>query len=172
LVNNSQVRNKGYNNYKSMTEKIYDIIVIGAGSGGLSVGLTMNKLGFKVLMIAKTDKEIGGDCLNDGCVPSKALIHVSRIVKNAKTATAFGVNINGRPDLKKAFDYVHQRQEIIRKHENAEALRESGIAIALGEAKFTGKNEVEVNNTKYIGKNIVIATGSIPRIFRHTLFKC
>ncbi len=57
-----------------MIEKIYDIIVIGAGSGGLSVGLTMNKLGFKVLMIAKSDKEIGGECLNDGCVPSKALI--------------------------------------------------------------------------------------------------
>jgi pyruvate/2-oxoglutarate dehydrogenase complex dihydrolipoamide dehydrogenase (E3) component len=77
-----------------MIEKIYDIIVIGAGSGGLSVGLTMNKLGFKVLMIAKTDKEIGGECLNDGCIPSKALNHVSRIVKNAKTATEFGLNLN------------------------------------------------------------------------------
>ena len=114
-----------------MIEKIYDIIVIGAGSGGLSVGLTMNKLGFKVLMIAKTDKEIGGECLNDGCVPSKALIHVSRIVKNAKTATEFGLSITGKTDIKKAIDYVHERQEIIRKHENAKALRERGIDIAL-----------------------------------------
>ena len=73
-----------------MEENIYDIIVIGAGSGGLSVGLTMNEFGFKVLMIAKTDMDIGGECLNDGCVPSKALIHVSRIIKDAKTATAFG----------------------------------------------------------------------------------
>ena len=146
-----------------MIEKIYDIIVIGAGSGGLSVGLTMNKLGFKVLMIAKTDKEIGGECLNDGCVPSKALIHVSRIVKNAKTATAFGLSITGKPDIKKAIDYVHERQEIIRKHENAKALRERGIDIALGEAKFTGKKEVEINKIKYKGKNIVIATGSTPR---------
>lgn len=162
MIGKSKSGKKGCNNYKSMTEKIYDIIVIGAGSGGLSVGLTMNKLGFKVLMISKTDKEIGGECLNDGCVPSKALIHVSRIVKNAKTATAFGMCINGRPDLKKAIEYVHQRQEIIRKHENAEALCDSGIAIALGEAKFTGNNEVEVNNTKYKGKNIVIATGSKP----------
>ena len=146
-----------------MIENIYDIIVIGAGSGGLSVGLTMNKLGFKVLMIAKTDQEIGGECLNDGCVPSKALIHVSRILKNAKTATAFGLNITGKPDIKKAIDYVHERQEIIRKHENAKALSESGIDVALGEAKFTGKKEVEVNNKKYTGKNIVIATGSKPR---------
>ncbi len=146
-----------------MIEKIYDIIVIGAGSGGLSVGLTMNKLGFKVLMIAKTDKEIGGECLNDGCVPSKALIHISKIIKNAKTATEFGLSINGRPNIKKAIDYVHERQEIIRKHENAKELRERGIDVALGEAKFTGKKEVEVNNTKYKGKNIVIATGSKPR---------
>ncbi|MEP7145567.1 MAG: NAD(P)/FAD-dependent oxidoreductase [bacterium] len=146
-----------------MTNRIYDIIVIGTGSGGLSVGLTMNKLGFKVLMIAKTDKEIGGECLNDGCVPSKALIHVSKIVKNAKMATAFGLSINGRPDIKKAINYVHERQEIIRKHENAKALRETGIDIVLGEAKFTGKIEVEVNNKNYTGKKIVIATGSKPR---------
>lgn len=63
-----------------MTEHEYDIIVIGCGSGGLSVGLFMNKAGFKVLMISKTDKSIGGDCLNDGCVPSKSLLHVSKIL--------------------------------------------------------------------------------------------
>jgi len=48
-----------------MISKIYDIVVIGAGSAGLSVGLTMNTLGFKVLMIAKTDRKIGGECLNN-----------------------------------------------------------------------------------------------------------
>ncbi len=131
-----------YEILKNMGNKNYDIIVIGAGSGGLSVGLTMNKLGFKVLMIAKSDKEIGGECLNDGCVPSKALIHVSRIIKNAKTATEFGLSITGKPDIKKAIDYVHERQEIIRKHENAKTFRESGIDVVLGEAKFTGKKEV------------------------------
>ena len=146
-----------------MVEKMYDIIVIGAGSAGLSVGLTMNKFGFKVLMIAKTDKEIGGECLNDGCVPSKALIHVSRIVKNAKKASAFGLSITGTPDFKKAIDYVYEKQEIIRKHENAKSIRESGVDIVLGEAKFIGKKEVEVNNVKYKGQNIVIATGSKAR---------
>lgn len=146
-----------------MVENNFDIVVIGAGSGGLSVGLTMNKFGFKVLMIAKTDKDIGGDCLNDGCVPSKALIHVSRIIHNSKLASAFGLNINGRPDIKKAIDYVYQRQEIIRKHENAKWLSERGITVALGEAKFTARKEVEVNGKKYTGKNIVIATGSKPR---------
>lgn len=146
-----------------MSEKIYDIIVIGAGSAGLSVGLTMNKFGFKVLMIAKTEQEIGGECLNDGCVPSKALIHLSRIIKTAKKATAFGLKVTGNPDFKKAIDYIKERQEIIRKHEDAKTLREEGIDLALGEAKFTGKKEVEVNNKKFSGKNIVIATGSKPR---------
>ncbi|WP_373518811.1 NAD(P)/FAD-dependent oxidoreductase, partial [Pricia sp.] len=146
-----------------MSSKMYDIIVIGAGSAGLSVGLTMNTLGFKVLMIAKTDHEIGGECLNDGCVPSKALIHVAKILRQAKKAEAFGLHLTGKTDLKKVMDYVTQRQEIIRKHENATELCEQGIDIALGEAKFTGKKEVTVNNIKYKGKNIVIATGSKSR---------
>ncbi len=146
-----------------MIENIYDIIVMGAGSGGLSVGLTMNKFGFKVLMIAKSDKEIGGECLNDGCVPSKALIHVSRIAHQAKIAADFGLEVNGKIDLKKVIGYVEGRQEIIRLHENAAWLKNQGIDVALGEARFINKNEIEVNDKKYIGKKIVIATGSKPR---------
>ncbi|MGH7238358.1 MAG: FAD-dependent oxidoreductase, partial [Candidatus Saccharimonadales bacterium] len=69
-----------------MTNQDYDIIVIGAGSGGLSIGLFMNQAGFRVLMISKTDKDIGGDCLNDGCVPSKAMIHVAKFIHYAKEA--------------------------------------------------------------------------------------
>ena len=145
-----------------MIEKIYDIIVIGAGSGGLSVGLTMNKLGFKVLMIAKTDREIGGDCLNDGCVPSKALIHVARIAHAAKTASHFGLEVNGKVDIKKAIEYVFSRQEIIREHEDAKALRNQGINVALGEAKFINDKQVDVDGIVYEGKKNVIATGSLP----------
>jgi len=107
-----------------MSDKIYDIIIIGAGSGGLSVGLFMRKAGFKVLMISKSDKDIGGDCLNDGCVPSKALIHVSRIVHEAKVAAHFGLEVTGKTDIKKAINYVYQRQEIIRVHENASWLQD------------------------------------------------
>ncbi len=146
-----------------MNKNNYDIIVIGAGSGGLSVGLTMNAFGLNVLLMAKSDKDIGGDCLNDGCVPSKALIHVSRILHDAKTAAQFGLNVDGKGDIKKAIDYVYQRQEIIRTHENAKWLSGLGITVELGEASFSGKNEIEVNGKKFYGKNIVIATGSKPR---------
>jgi pyruvate/2-oxoglutarate dehydrogenase complex dihydrolipoamide dehydrogenase (E3) component len=146
-----------------MNGNIYDIIIIGAGSGGLSIGLFMNKAGFKVLMIAKTDKDIGGDCLNEGCIPSKALIHVAKIVHSAKLAHEFGLHVSGKVDIKKAINYVYQRQEIIRVHENAKWLKEKGIDVELGEAKFSDKNEIEVNEKKFRGKKIVIATGSKPR---------
>src|SRR5665213_2299611 len=146
-----------------MDEKIYDIIVIGSGSGGLTVGLFMAKAGFKVLMISKADADIGGDCLNDGCVPGKALIHVSRIAHNARIASYFGLEVIGKLDIKKAMNYVYERQEIIRVHENAQWLRDQGVDVALGNASFTDKNEIEVNGEKYTGKKIVIATGSKPK---------
>ncbi len=144
----------------------YDIIVIGAGSGGLSVGLFMAKLGLKVLMAAKTDRDIGGECLNDGCVPSKALIHVSRIAYNAKLAVEFGLNINGKIDIQNALQYVYSKQEIIREHENARWLHEQGIEVLLGEAKFSGNDEIEVDGRKFRSNKIVLATGSKPRKLR------
>ena len=146
-----------------MQDKTFDIIVIGSGSGGLSVGLFMAKAGFSTLMISKSDKDIGGDCLNDGCVPSKAFIHVAKIVHSAQEANKFGLQVSGVADMKKVMDYVYQRQEDIRQHENAAWLQEQGVDVALGNAHFTAKNEVEVDGKKYKGKKIVIATGSTPR---------
>ncbi|MEP7254102.1 MAG: FAD-dependent oxidoreductase [Ginsengibacter sp.] len=146
-----------------MNEDLYDIIVIGCGSGGLSVGLFMAKAGFKTLMVSKSDRDIGGDCLNDGCVPSKAIIHVAKIIRNAKESENFGLQVNGNVDIKKVVDYIYDRQEDIRKHENASWLREQGVDVALGDAHFTSKNEIEVDGKKYNGQKIVIATGSKPR---------
>jgi len=146
-----------------MEDKKYDIIVIGCGSGGLSIGLFMGMAGFKVLMISKTDHSIGGDCLNDGCVPSKAFIHIAKIAHQAKEASNFGLELNGSIDIKKAINYVYQRQEIIREHENAAWLREQGVDVALGEAHFTDRDEIEVDGKRFKGKKIVIATGSQPR---------
>nr|WP_276902649.1 NAD(P)/FAD-dependent oxidoreductase [Pedobacter kyonggii] len=148
-----------------MEKHEFDIIVIGAGSGGLSVGLFMNQAGFKVLMISRSDSEIGGDCLNDGCVPSKALIHVAKIVKQARDATQFGLAVDGKVDIKKVIGYIRSKQSFIRKHESAHWLRDQGITVALGIASFTGKKEIKVNGQLYSGKKIVIATGSKPRKF-------
>lgn len=146
-----------------MKQNNCDIIIIGAGSGGLSVGLFLAKVGLNVTMIVKSDRDVGGECLNDGCVPSKALIHVARQVQAARDAQSFGLTLNGEVDLQKAIGYVHARQDIIRKHENAAWLSEQGVNVVLGEASFAGRHEVTVNGEKYSAKKIVLATGSKPR---------
>jgi pyruvate/2-oxoglutarate dehydrogenase complex dihydrolipoamide dehydrogenase (E3) component len=143
--------------------KEYDIIVIGAGSGGLNIAGFMNRAGFKVLLIDKSDRSIGGDCLNTGCVPSKALIHVARLLKNTKEANRFGLTVNGRADINKVLGYVKEKQEVIRVHENAEHFHKIGIDVALGEARFAGSDFVTVENRTYRGKKIILATGSHPR---------
>lgn len=146
-----------------MQEKMYDIIVIGSGSGGLSVGLFMGLAGFKVLMVSRSDHSIGGDCLNDGCVPSKSFIHVAKIAHQAKQAANFGLAVSGHIDIKKATQYIYDRQELIREHENAGWLKKQGVDVALGDAYFTGRDEIEVAGKKYRAKKIVIATGSKPK---------
>ncbi|MGH7799860.1 MAG: dihydrolipoyl dehydrogenase family protein [Thermodesulfobacteriota bacterium] len=143
--------------------KEYDIIIIGAGSGGLNIAGFMNRAGFKVLLIDKSDRRIGGDCLNSGCVPSKALIHVARLLKDAKEASRFGLTVNGKADIKRVLGYVKEKQEVIRVHENAEHFRKIGMDVVLGEARFAGPDSVTVGNETYRGKKIILATGSRPR---------
>ncbi len=147
----------------SNTKKEYDIIVIGAGSGGLNIAGFMNTVGFKVLLIDKSDKSIGGDCLNFGCVPSKAFIHVARQVADARASGDFGLDVRGDVDMKAVMDYVRSRQDIIREHENASHFREKGMDVALGYARFTGPQTVSVGEEEYTARKIVIATGSHPR---------
>jgi pyruvate/2-oxoglutarate dehydrogenase complex dihydrolipoamide dehydrogenase (E3) component len=77
--------------------------------------------------------------------PVKQFIHVAKIAHNARQAENFGMQVTGKPDIKKAMDYVYGRQEIIRVHENARWLREQGIDVALGEAHFTKADEIEVD---------------------------
>jgi pyruvate/2-oxoglutarate dehydrogenase complex dihydrolipoamide dehydrogenase (E3) component len=88
---------------------------------------------------------------------------VSRIAHDAVLASNFGLEISGKIDIKKAINYVYERQEKIRVHENAAWLQQQGVDLALGNARFSGKNEIEVNGKKYTGKKIVIATGSKPK---------
>ncbi|MEO7311895.1 MAG: FAD-dependent oxidoreductase [Chitinophagaceae bacterium] len=145
-----------------MDRRKSDIIIIGAGSGGLSVGLFLAKVGIKVTMIVRSDADVGGECLNDGCIPSKALIHVARQMHAARQAEAYGLKVTGAIDIQKAFGYVHARQDIIRKHENAAWLTEQGIHVVLGEARFAGTHEVTVNGQVYTAPKILLATGSKP----------
>jgi len=146
-----------------METQRFDIIIIGAGSGGLNIASFMNRIGKRVLLIDKSDEHIGGDCLNFGCVPSKALIHVAREVKAAAEASRFGVTTTGALSWPLVRDYIKKRQDVIREHENRAWFESKGITVVLGEAYFSGSQTVMVSGVAYTAKKIVLATGSRPR---------
>jgi len=144
----------------------YDIICIGAGSAGLNIASFTNRIGLKTLLVDKTDKNIGGDCLNFGCVPSKALIHISKLFHEANQASEFGLRTSGIADIQKVMKYIDNKKEYIREHENADYFKKKGMDVALGTAKFINKNTIEINNKQYSAKKIIIATGSRPRLLK------
>ena len=143
--------------------KKYDSIVIGAGSGGLNVAVFMANIGLQTLLIEKTDQDIGGDCLNFGCVPSKALIHIAQQVYAGTQSQRFGMNLGGEIDWAEVKDYITRKKDEIREHENADYFRNQGLDVVLGEARLTGRQSVSVGEEDFQAKNIILATGSYPR---------
>lgn len=147
----------------------YDLLAIGAGSAGLGMAIAMKRLGFNVLLIDRDEARIGGDCLNDGCVPSKAMIHVSRLIHNARRSQPFGWKAEGNTDLAAVMQYVRKQQDIIRERENAHYLREKeGLDVEIGTARFVSETELEITHhdgttARTSAKNIVLCTGSIPQ---------
>lgn len=145
--------------------KTYDLIAIGAGSGGLGATAIARTLGLKTLLIEAKAQNIGGDCLNYGCVPSKALIHISRLAQAAHESTAYGLKVEGEISFAKALNHVHKAQQRIRDHENVAWLEaQAHQDVAIGWAKFVNEHTVEVNGQQYSAQRIVLATGSRPRM--------
>ncbi|MGK0209029.1 MAG: pyruvate/2-oxoglutarate dehydrogenase complex dihydrolipoamide dehydrogenase (E3) component [Patescibacteria group bacterium] len=142
----------------------FDLIVIGAGAGGLNIASFMTKVGFKVLLVDRTDENIGGECLNTGCVPSKALIHVAKVVHDAKAAKQFNLRVMGDVHFPTVMKYVNDKVETIRVHENADYFIKMGMHVALGIARFIGRRSIMVNGSIYTGKKIIVATGSRARM--------
>ncbi|AVR45100.1 mercuric reductase [Christiangramia fulva] len=145
-----------------MNKDKYDLIVLGAGSGGLGAALGINKLGLNVLLIDRNAEKLGGECLNTGCVPSKALIHLAKQIQSARNARKLGLELSGEVSIAKIKDYVQEKQKAIKAHENLEYLQGEGIDVELGEASFHSKNSIQVNGNIFQARNIIIATGSYP----------
>ena len=152
-----------YKKFRKLEKNEFDIIVIGAGSGGLNIAGFMNRAGFRTLLISKKEADIGGDCLNFGCIPSKAMIHIARTVAKARESRKFGIETVGKAEMSLVKKYIKEAQEKIRKHENADYFRKQGMEVAIGNAKFVSAAEVEVAGKKYRGRKIILATGSTPR---------
>ncbi|MFK8056056.1 MAG: NAD(P)/FAD-dependent oxidoreductase [Saprospiraceae bacterium] len=150
----------------STSAKTYDLIAIGGGSGGLGATAIARTIGLETLLIDANANNIGGDCLNYGCVPSKALIHVSRLAQAARESESFGLEVGGAISFAKALQHVHAAQQHIRDHENVAWLEaQAHQDVAIGWAKFVDRNTVEVDGQQYSARRIVLATGSRPRKF-------
>lgn len=145
--------------------KKYDLIVIGGGAGGLTVAAGAASLGAKVALIEK-NKELGGDCLHYGCVPSKALITAAKEVHHTfQTAQKFGLEIKGTADIADAMIRVKEAIAHIQEHDSKERFAKLGIDVYEGKGSFRGAHQVRIDHDETIeGKRIVIATGSRPNI--------
>lgn len=141
----------------------YDIIVIGGGSGGLVVAAAAAQLKAKVALIERD--RLGGDCLWFGCVPSKSLIHASRIAYQVKNAAKFGIYTHP-PEIEfpKAIGHVQQVIANIQPHDSPERFRSLGVEVIFGEGKFIDAKTFEVDDKKLTARAFVIATGSRPTI--------
>ncbi len=138
-----------------------DICVIGAGSGGLSVAAGAAQMGVKVVLIEKG--KMGGDCLNAGCVPSKALIAASHAADQVRHAGRFGINGHEPEiDFLKVHDHVHGVIAAIAPHDSVERFEGLGVDVIQGAARFTGRREVEADGRRIRARRFVIATGSSP----------
>ncbi len=140
-----------------------DICIIGAGSGGLVVAAVAAQLGVETILIER-DK-MGGDCLNTGCVPSKALLAAAHAAENARSSSRFGIQAgNLSIDGKSVFDHVQRAIDQIAPHDSVERFEEYGVNVILGEGKFSGLGEVTVGEQKIRARRFVVATGSGPLV--------
>ena len=136
----------------------FDLVIVGGGSGGYACALRSAQLGKSVALI-EADK-VGGTCLHKGCIPTKALLHSAEIADGAREGERFGVKstFNG---IDMAGVNTYKDGVISRLHKGLQGLIKSrAITYIEGHGKLVSTNTVEVNGEKYVGKNIVLATGS------------
>ena len=141
----------------------FDLIVVGAGPGGYEAALHAAKLGLKTAVVER--QEVGGTCLNRGCIPTKALLHASTVYEEAKSGAALGVNAEGLTyDLSAMFAYKAQVVEKLRG--GIESLfKAAKVTLLRGTGTLTATNTISVsgeNEGVYTAQNILLATGSVP----------
>jgi len=147
--------------YEKPTSFDCNIVVIGAGSGGLVASYIAAAVKAKVTLIER--HKMGGDCLNTGCVPSKALIRSARFLAHAKRAQEYGFkSMQAEFDFAQVMERVNGVIEKVAPHDSIERYTGLGVDVIEGEARITAPYTVEVNGDTLTSKNIVIATGARP----------
>ncbi|MFP4600754.1 MAG: FAD-containing oxidoreductase, partial [Persicimonas sp.] len=146
-------------------EERYNMVVIGAGTGGLVTAAAVAGLGGKVALVE--EHLMGGDCLNFGCVPSKALLRAARAVAELGRAEELGVRVRGEVevDFEAVMERVRSLRAHISHHDSAERFAdELGVDVFLGRGRFTGPDTVKVGDTELNFARACIATGAQPSV--------
>lgn len=139
----------------------YDLVILGAGSGGYAAALRGSQLGLKVALIERD--LLGGTCLHRGCIPTKALLHAGEIADGVRESSHFGVQANlqgiDMPQVNTYKDSV-----VNRLHKGLQGLvKHRGVDYITGDGKFIAPNAVKVGDQTFTGKNVLLATGSFPK---------
>lgn len=139
----------------------FDLVILGGGSGGYACALRSAQLGKSVVLIE--EGKLGGTCLHRGCIPTKALLHSGEIADNSREASHYGVNAQflsmDMPAVNAYKDGV-----VSRLYKGLQGLVKSrNITFVEGHGRLVSPKTVEVNGEKYVGKNVVLATGSYAR---------
>ena len=138
---------------------LYDVAIIGAGSAGLSVAAAAAQFGEKVVLFEKG--EMGGDCLNTGCVPSKALLAAAKAAQAHRSSTVFGV-VADEPKIifAKVMAHVENVIKTIEPHDSQERFEALGVTVVRAPVRFKSVSSLEAKGKTYGARRIVIATGS------------
>ncbi|MBW1888521.1 MAG: FAD-dependent oxidoreductase, partial [Deltaproteobacteria bacterium] len=148
-----------------MADYDFDIGILGGGAAGLTIASGAAQLGAKTLLVEK-EKELGGDCLHYGCVPSKTLIRTAHVYHLMKNGKEFGLpQIKpSKVDYKDVVNRIRSVVSTIQKHDSEERFCSLGARVEFGEATFMDEHAIRLNGDTISAKNWVIATGSSPGI--------
>ena len=148
-----------------MADYDFDIGILGGGSAGLTIASGSAQLGAKTLLVEK-EKELGGDCLHFGCVPSKTLIRTAHVYHLMKNAEKFGLPpVEVKPvDFREVAKRIQSVISTIQKHDSEERFCGLGAKVEFGEASFIDEHTIRLNGGTQSAKTWVVATGSSPAI--------
>lgn len=139
-----------------------DLCIIGAGAGGLSVAAFAAQVGLQVVLFEA--EKMGGECLNSGCVPSKALLAVAKRHADIQHSQEMGIAASAEVDFAKVMQYVRQTVATIAPHDSVERFAALGVRVILQSAHLVDKHRVQSQDYQVVAKKILLATGSRPRI--------
>src|SRR5260370_16229948 len=141
----------------------FDLVIIGAGSGGLTAAGFAAQLGAKVALVEKN--RIGGDCTWTGCVPSKALLKAAKVAHEVRTASRFGIGSNvPAVEMTSVRAYVRQAIQQVYQFEGPEELRKQGIEVIRDAGRFVDARSIVVGERLLRAKTFLLTTGARPQI--------